>query len=584
MGVTAVDWVLHTHHHRDQCWGTPGFARRHAARVAVPQHERYLFDHATEHWATKRIFDNYNVSSTFFAPSADIRVDAVLRDYDVFSWGDMEFSVVPAPGHTSGSIALVAEIDQQRVAFTGDLLTAGGYVYQLHSLEYAYGDMVGVLHTIQSLQALKRLRLDVILPSHGPVILDVPHDLDALERRLMDIVRLGSIMGAAGLAPQAPEVSFLPCPALVCLSEHLLWSGPWACANFYVLLSGTGEALLVDYGHAFYGNEHIGQDQQAFEYVRFVEHHTEELRERFGVREIEVVIATHIHDDHVCGIPYLQRNHGTECWALEEVAKVLVAPADWAGLPCVYPEPIDVHRRLRHGEAVEWRGYTFTFWHAPGQTEFHSVISAAIDGKVVAFTGDNYVYQDVMVGGVLRRTVAQPTIFRNSFQLAMHRQCAEVMQRLAPQLVCPGHNHVLRCDCGTISEYSDFIQVKEQVLRAAVAEPAEQYVDVAWARIRPYFTVARPGSSITFTLDLRNNVEHVASYSARLLGPEGWKCAGERASVVLAAGGHGEVSLIATAPEEGASGRQCITAEVFIDDESQGPVAEAVVEIRGERA
>jgi glyoxylase-like metal-dependent hydrolase (beta-lactamase superfamily II) len=41
-GVRRVEWVLHTHHHRDQCWGTPRL-RCHGARVAVPEYERHLF-------------------------------------------------------------------------------------------------------------------------------------------------------------------------------------------------------------------------------------------------------------------------------------------------------------------------------------------------------------------------------------------------------------------------------------------------------------------------------------------------------------------------------------------------------------
>ena len=37
-GVTSLEWVLHTHHHRDQCWGTPRVVAEYGARVAVPEH------------------------------------------------------------------------------------------------------------------------------------------------------------------------------------------------------------------------------------------------------------------------------------------------------------------------------------------------------------------------------------------------------------------------------------------------------------------------------------------------------------------------------------------------------------------
>ena len=65
IGVRQIEWVLHTHHHRDQSWGT-GRLREHGAKVAVPEHERHLFDQAELFWQHKRVYDNYNDRNTFF--------------------------------------------------------------------------------------------------------------------------------------------------------------------------------------------------------------------------------------------------------------------------------------------------------------------------------------------------------------------------------------------------------------------------------------------------------------------------------------------------------------------------------------
>ena len=70
-GVERVEWVLHTHHHRDQCWGTPRL-RRHGARVAAPEYERHLFEQAELFWRTRRTFDNYNDRNTFFTLAEDV--------------------------------------------------------------------------------------------------------------------------------------------------------------------------------------------------------------------------------------------------------------------------------------------------------------------------------------------------------------------------------------------------------------------------------------------------------------------------------------------------------------------------------
>src|SRR5262245_13184700 len=78
LGVKRVEWVLHTHHHRDQCWGTPRL-REHGTRVAVPEYERHLFDQAEVYWQTRRTFDNYDDRNTLFTIGRNIPVDAVLE-------------------------------------------------------------------------------------------------------------------------------------------------------------------------------------------------------------------------------------------------------------------------------------------------------------------------------------------------------------------------------------------------------------------------------------------------------------------------------------------------------------------------
>jgi len=117
-GVRQIEWVLHTHQHRDQCAGTLRL-REHGARVAVPEHERHLFEKAELFWKTRRTYDNYNDRNTFFAVGENIPIDETLDDYEVFNWRGYEFYILPAKGHTLGSNALVTTIDGKRMAFAG---------------------------------------------------------------------------------------------------------------------------------------------------------------------------------------------------------------------------------------------------------------------------------------------------------------------------------------------------------------------------------------------------------------------------------------------------------------------------------
>ena len=171
IAVTKVDWVLHTHHHRDQCWGT-NTIRARGAQVAVPEHESHLFEKAEVFWSHKRVYDNYNDRSTFNTVGENIPVDQVLKDYETFTWKDLIFTIIPAKGHTHGSSLLLADIDGHQLAFTGDLLSHGGVLHEYHGLEYNYGDRQGALFTLESCQALRRHAPDIALPSHGEVITD----------------------------------------------------------------------------------------------------------------------------------------------------------------------------------------------------------------------------------------------------------------------------------------------------------------------------------------------------------------------------------------------------------------------------
>lgn len=580
VGVKQLEWVLHTHHHRDQCWGTPRL-RAQGVKVAVPEYERHLFDQAELFWQTRRTFDIYNDRNTFFAAADNIPVDAVLEDYERFTWRGYEFFVLPAKGHTLGSSALITRIDGQLVAFTGDLLAEGGKLYQLHAMEYNYGCMEGVLFTLQSIQALRKNDPAVCLPSHGELITDVRGDIDRLERRLMECVKLGRGMRVGG-RESIPESNFLPESKFIPLSRHLLWGGIWTCSNFYVILSESGKALFVDYGHAYLPHMHIAADHDGLESMRFIEHHLDELREEYGVTSFDLVVPTHIHDDHTCGIPYLQRHHGTRCWALNEVGQVLANPAAWTSTPCTFPKPIRIDRWLNDGEKFQWEEYEFEMHFAPGQTEFHSVYAATIDGRKVAFTGDNYFVAEVVAGGKMEMLPYQTTVLRNSFQLAMHRRCADVMRAISPELICPGHRDVLPCFKRDLDTYCDFIARKERVFRELVGEPADHFIDLFWARLLPYVAVASPGQPLEYRLLLRNNLERPVTYAARLNPPSGWETSPEFRSLTLAAGGRGEILLKAVAPSTRDNVRRLMTAEIEIDGQSQGPICEALVTLGGQ--
>ena len=133
-------------------------------------------------------------------------------------------------------------------------------------------------------------------------------------------------------------------------------------SQFYALIAPDGSALFVDYGSAsgsFFSSFNAGLDGS--DRMRFVEHSLPELRARYGLRRIDVAMPSHMHDDHLNGFPYLQRQHGTR--AYENMKDVLEHPEGYL-LGCTNAEPIKVDRTGRRGGGG-LGGLDLTVVHSP---------------------------------------------------------------------------------------------------------------------------------------------------------------------------------------------------------------------------
>ncbi|MEW6755632.1 MAG: MBL fold metallo-hydrolase, partial [Candidatus Latescibacterota bacterium] len=65
IGVSGLDWILHTHHHRDQCEGDHR-AVATGTRLAVPEWEAHYFQEAEHFWGRRSIFHLYVMRTNYF--------------------------------------------------------------------------------------------------------------------------------------------------------------------------------------------------------------------------------------------------------------------------------------------------------------------------------------------------------------------------------------------------------------------------------------------------------------------------------------------------------------------------------------
>src|SRR5687768_6175702 len=188
IGVERVTDVLMTHHHRDQGQGL-AWAVQAGIRIWVPHAEQDLFHSVDAHWQAREVSTNYNMRQDRFSLLESVPVAGTLDDYQCRRFGDYVLTILPTPGHTPGSISLLAEVDGRRILFSGDLIAGSGKVVSLSATQWTYNGAEGVAASIASLLDLQDRRLDLLLPSHGEPIHEPDPAMALLVERFWTLLR-----------------------------------------------------------------------------------------------------------------------------------------------------------------------------------------------------------------------------------------------------------------------------------------------------------------------------------------------------------------------------------------------------------
>ena len=139
--------VLNTHGHPDHVCGNHIVKRRFHVPLLIHEYDAYMLERLSK--STSTFFDFEK-----FSPPADV----LLHDGDLVKFGEITLKVLHTPGHSRGSISLLAE----RQVFTGDTLFAGS-IGRTDFPESSDRDMKLSLKKIANLPDHF-----VVYPGHGP--------------------------------------------------------------------------------------------------------------------------------------------------------------------------------------------------------------------------------------------------------------------------------------------------------------------------------------------------------------------------------------------------------------------------------
>jgi hypothetical protein len=203
---------------------------------------------------------------------------------------------------------------------------------------------------------------------------------------------------------------------------------------------------------------------------------------------------------------------------------------------------------------------------------------AEIDGRRLAFTGDNYFSGP----DVIRHNV----IYRNHIETDSHLISARKVLAFEPHVLCPGHGGTFDVTRRDLETYLTRMEGQRDAFVALLPDEApNQGLDPSWVSLYPYQIDAVAGESAVVEARVRNY--HAAPRRVRvaLVVPPEWRVDPEEGFVTVAAGGTGVLPFTLRVPDDAAEEgppRLAIAADITLDGRRHGQLGEAIVHIVGE--
>ena len=431
-------------------------------------------------------------------PVEPIAVDHTFSKMDDFTWRGREFWAVETQGNSPGHTAYLLRVDDHWLAFAGDLMVDGAKMHTWFDTEWDYGFAKGLYEIGKSAAQIAQYD-PILLPSHGPVVRDGKKQL--LEyvvklRHLAELYVRGYDIQKFDNCDQDNTSKPTVVPHVWQVTPHLFkFRGPNYWVNFAMLLADNGHALLVDCG---------------LFHLDFLDTAIARMKERLGLKQIDAIFVTHMHGDHPLDADHVRQKYGAKLWAMEGVVDKFEKPWDndlCAALP-FYRDPgkqqgpLKFDRVLRDGETIRWENYSLTCDWMPGQTKYHSCLHGEIDGRRVAFTGDNIFASttDPKQGG------NEAVVARNGGALEEgYLYAASYLHGIAPDLIMGGHCWVLDQPRELIERYrARMIALREAFQALSVEDDYRYMFDPYWVRAAPYRVTLKAGGSAEFNVVVRN--------------------------------------------------------------------------------
>ncbi|MFC1508715.1 MBL fold metallo-hydrolase [Candidatus Omnitrophota bacterium] len=366
-GIHHLDHVFLTHHHADQCAGLQrGFSGQFEVHAPTGEEKFLDPDQRKEELTTERLQRGCPESYSVTEKGIDgIKYD--IRGFSNMYWGGDKIRFMHTPGHGPNACSIIMTHGSQQIVFCGDAAYEGSTIWHPFNLEWDHWTGKGALAAWQGINQLSDIRIDVLCPSHGPVMFENPHEnLVRLKQKLMNFYSVKNSISPLEKDNFLTPEEFLIDGNVRRVLPNLYQFG----SNGYLLVSSNGEGLIID---------PFKSDLEILEQLLQLK------------REIRITAATssHYHFDHSDGMNDMRTRYHAKSVLHPLVAEPLLDITQ-SYVPWLPAESTVTDEFWPTEGLWRWNEYEFKVAHAPGQTWWHCVFMTNIDGKSVCFTGDSF--------------------------------------------------------------------------------------------------------------------------------------------------------------------------------------------------
>jgi glyoxylase-like metal-dependent hydrolase (beta-lactamase superfamily II) len=568
LNLNNIDFILFTHHHRDQACGLKQSPDIH---IGIPAAEAHWFENVEDYWKDPKYrWHIYTFHPHRLMLTESIRAIKYFREGDTINWGPALITVLETPGHTDGSLSYIVNVDRQRFIFSGDLIYDKGKISELYSMQKG-GDTISdqkyILldyhafmgsrkHVISSLSKILEKSPDMLVPSHGNIMHNPVKAVNILIRRLdkcyksyAEVTSVKYYYGPGVLGEYAN------------LKNKLPYRGEKSSPPFIknigttrIIISKNKDAFIIDCG-----------------YPNVIEA-IQKMQSEGEIDNVTGLWVTHYHDDHVDAIPEFVRIFGCPVYADINVAKIISNPEAYY-LPCISPAVTVVTNITESGDSWKWNEFVMTAFHFPGQTLYHGALLVEGQGVKMLFTGDSFTpfgLDDYCSGN------------RNFLGKDLgYDYCITLLQKLKPTYLFNQHlGNPWSFDNEQLRFIKKNLARRVKLFTKLFPLDSPNYgIDEHWVRCYPYQQKAERGSNINIRVDVTNHSSKPKNLHCYPEVPKTWNLSIAPESIQIPSQTDGSLSFTFKIPEWIVPGLYVIPVTIDYDTRHLAQFKEFLVEI-----